>query len=435
MKAAELKKLGFFSMILLGINGIIGSGIFLLPGKVVSIAGSWSLVIYAFVSLIVLATAWCFAQCAGRFTRNGGAYIYAKEAFGDFIGFEVGIMRWAVGIIAWAAMAVGFITALSSIWPAADQEPFRSLIILSLVGGLGLVNILGVGVLQKVNNLFTLAKVIPLLLLILMGIFYVKQTYPIALAVDQPVQESFRSASLIIFYAFGGFEALTVAAEDMENPTKNLPVVMMIVITFCSLIYFLIHWIATGILGPVYLAESITPIADVAQKIFGSLGKWFVTVATLISIGGTNIAASFITPRSGVALAEDRMIPAIIAVKSRFGTPYLAISITMILTAVVAVTGDFTQLITISVLARFVQYISTCLATLVMHVRPLSSMTLRHSWKCIIPLIALVGIVWLLLQASSQQLYMSLGALLLGIPLYMLQRKALILDKPLSKLE
>ena len=86
-------KFGFWSIVLLGINAVIGSGIFLLPGKAMALIGPGSVFVYLFMTLVVLTIALCFAECAGKFSRNGAAYVYAREAFGEFVGFEVGIMR------------------------------------------------------------------------------------------------------------------------------------------------------------------------------------------------------------------------------------------------------------------------------------------------------------------------------------------------------
>lgn len=420
----ESKKLGLGSMILLGINSIIGSGIFLLPGQVAALAGQWSLCVYGFVSLLVLAIAWCFAQCATIFTRNGGSYIYAKEAFGDFIGFEIGFMRWAVGIIAWASIAVGFATALGVIWPPALKEPMRHFIVIGLVGGLGLINICGVKMMKGLNNIITIAKIVPLLLFVGLGIFFVKENY-IALVIPQEEfqYDAFGSATLVIFYAFGGFEALAIAAQEMKNPTKNIPLAVMIVVAICSFLYVLIQFISIGLLGPA-LAFSTTPIADAAELLVGSYGKWLVMLTMLISIGGVNIACSFIIPRSGVALAEDALIPPIIARQGRYGTPSIAILITVVLTCLVSFSGNFTQLVAISVVSRFAQYISTCLAIFVFRYR-LEALKgpLRYTIKLLIPILALSGVFWLLFQASFNQIYWGLGGLVIGIPLYLIQKR------------
>jgi amino acid transporter len=331
-------------------------------------------------------------------------------------------MRWVVGILAWASLIVGFITALSSIWPAALQEPLRSIFILGIVGGLGLLNIVGVKIFNYVNNLVTIAKIIPLLLFVLLGVFFVQKTNYFPLNWQDLEVESFGTAALVIFYAFGGFETLVVAAGEMKNPRENLPLAIMLVITFCSFLYFLIQLIAIGVLGEA-LAASATPIADAAQILLGESGKWFVTLTMLISIGGINLSASFITPRSGAALAEDGMIPKKIAVKGRFGTPTWAILLTMGMTGLLALSGSFTQLAVISVISRFVQYISTCLAVFVLHKRINQAKgPLQQVLFIIIPGIALTGIGWLILQATVEQLVWGLGALILGIPLYWLQR-------------
>lgn len=424
MKNKEDSYLGFWSMVLLGLNGMIGSGIFLLPGTVMNLAGSWSIVVYLFVTLIVLSIAWCFSQCATLFNRNGGAYIYAKEAFGDFIGFEIGLMRWVVGILAWASLIVGFITALSSIWPDLQQEPFRSFFILGVVGSLGLLNIFGIKIFKHINNLVTVAKIIPLLLFVLLGLFFVKGNHYVPLSMQDLKEETFGAAALVIFYAFGGFETLTIAAGEMKNPRKNLPLAIMLVIIFSSFLYFLIQIITMGILGET-LAESKIPLADVAQILVGEPGMWFVTLAMLISIGGVNLSASFITPRSGTALAEDGMIPRKIAAKGRFGTPTWAILLTVGATGILAISGSFTQLVMISVISRFAQYISTCLAVMVLSKKmDQSKGAFQQALFIIIPVIALTGIGWLILQATVIQLAWGLGALVLGIPLYFLQRSA-----------
>lgn len=408
----------FWSMILLGINGIIGSGIFLLPGQVMNLAGSWSLFVYFGVTLLILSIAWCFSQCAALFDRNGGAYVYAKAAFGDFIGFEIGLMRWVVGIIAWASLIVGFVTALSSVWSPALEEPIRSLLILGIISGLGIINIFGMKFFKYFNNLVTVTKIIPLILFILLGFFYIEIDHYASPRWEEFEMESFGSAALIILYSFGGFETLVVAAGEMQNPQKNLPFVVMLVISFCSFLYFIIQFIAIGVLGGA-LAESVTPLGDVAQKLLGDSGKWLVTLAMLISIGGVNLYASFITPRSGVALAEDGMMPKWIASKGRHGTPIWAILLTTSFTALLAITGNFTELVIISVVSRFAQYISTCVATYLLHRKSDELKQNGKHWRFIlIPIVGLCGVCWLMFQATWFQLICGLGALIIGIPLY-----------------
>jgi amino acid transporter len=411
--------MSFFSLILLGINSIVGSGIFLLPGQVMALAGSWSLVVYLLVTVFVMAIGWCFAQCASLFHRNGGAYIYAKEAFGEFIGFEIGIMRWVVGMIAWAALAVGFVTALGALWPLANQDVIRTLLILSLINGLGCLNILGVKGIRHLNNIITVAKLVPLVFFVCITIFYIQLEYLLPFTpIDFPVT-AVGPAALVVFYAFSGFETLAMAAQDMKNPTKHIPLAVMIVIAIAALLYFFIQLIAIGTLGPA-LSTSVTPIADVAHILFGTSAKWLIGLAMLISIGGVNIAASMITPRNGVVLAEDGLVSAIIAKKGRFDTPYIAILIGMVVASFTALSGSFIQLITISVVSRFAQHITTCLAVFVFHKRLFK--TKMEFYKLLIPVVALIGLIFLLLHTTYFQVLFGLGGLFIGAPFYFIAK-------------
>lgn len=424
MNQEQKKKFGFWSIVLLGLNGVIGSGIFLLPGKAMAMIGPGSIFVYLFMTLVVMAIAFCFAECAGKFSRNGAAYVYARAAFGEFVGFEVGIMRWAISIIAWAAMAVGFVTALSAVWPAALTEPYKTALILSILIGLGILNILGVQMAKFLNNLVTVGKLIPLLLFIAVGVFYINGAnfnpmFPRGFELD-----AFGAAALLIFYAFTGFEALAVAAEDMDNPRKNLPIALMMVMGICSFIYFMVQAVAVGTLGNA-LASSVAPVADAASACVGPAGKWLVTVGTLISIGGINVASSFISPRSGVALAEDGLVPRRIAELNRFGTPYLAIIITVALAIPVALSGSFAKLAAISVVSRFAQYLPTCLAVIILRAKRSDLQgSFRVPFGPVIPIFASAVSIWLLTKATPEQLYWGLGALLIGVPLYWLQRSA-----------
>lgn len=415
-------RLGFWSIVLLGINAVIGSGIFLLPGKAMALVGPGSLFVYLFMTLVVMAIALCFAECAGRFSRDGAAYVYAREAFGEFVGFEVGLMSWAIRIIAWAAMAVGFVTALSAVWPAALTEPFRTLLVLTLLLGLGALNVLGVRPAKVVNNLVTLGKLLPLLLFVLIGVWFIRGSHFQPMFPKGFDLDGFGTAALVIFYAFTGFESLAVAAEDMEDPRRNLPRALLLVMGSCSIVYCAVQTIAVGTLGPA-LAKSTAPVADAAAVFLGPSGRWLVTLGALVSIGGINVAASFITPRTGVALAEDGLVPRKLAELNRFGSPHVSILVTVLLAIPVALSGSFLQLAAISMVSRFAQYLPTCLAVLVLRRRrPELPRGFRIPFGPVIPLAASGICLWLLGKATRPQLLWGLGALILGVPIYYLMK-------------
>lgn len=421
------KKLGLWSIILLGINGVIGSGIFLLPGKAYGLFGPNSIWIYVFDTILVLSIALCFAETGGMFDKTGGPYIYAKEAFGDFVGFEVGIMKWAISIIAWATMAVGFATALSVFWPSAATGTLKNIIAISIIVVLGIVNYFGVDITKYLNNIVTVAKLLPLLIFVIVGIFFIKgSNFVPAAPVDTAA--NLGPALILVFYAFTGFESLAVAAGDMDNPKKNVPIALMITMILASVIYILTQAVAIGTLGPA-LANTTAPVADSARVFMGSFGVGLITIGTLISIGGINVAGSFNTPRSGVALAEGGILPMAIAKKSKYGTPYIAIIITVLLAIPLVLTGGFVKLAMISVISRFAQYIPTSLAVLVLRKRKDLPSTFRIPFGPVIPIASVVVSLWLLTKASSEQIIWGLGGLIIGIPLYFILKYTIKAEK------
>lgn len=421
----QKNKFGFWSIVLLGINSIIGSGIFLLPNKAMSIIGPASMWVILFDMLLVVSIALCFAEVGGMFKKNGGPYIYAREAFGDFIGFEVGFMKWAISIIAWAAMAVAFTTALGNVFPQTQVPAIKNAIILTILIGLGTLNILGVNISKIMNNIITLGKLIPLVMFVAVGIFFIKgSNFTPMFPTGTYEAGTFGSAALLIFYAFTGFESIAVAAEDMENPQKNIPKAIITVLAIVSVFYLLIQAVSIGVLGS-DLANTSTPVADAAKIFLGPIGGAIVTAGTLISIGGINIAASFITPRSGVALAEDGLIPKVIAKNGRFGTPSIAIAITVGLAIPLALSGSFAKLAAISVVSRFAQYVPTCLAVIVLRKkRPDLKSTFRVPFGPVIPIIAVAVSGWLLTQTTMEKIIWGLGGLIVGIPIYLIMKKS-----------
>ena len=417
----ESKKLGFWSIVLLGINGIIGSGIFLLPNKAMAIIGPASLLVMLFDMFLVLAITFCFAEASGLFKENGGAYIYAKEAFGDFIGYEVGFLSWATRIIAFSTMSVGFATALGGLIPSLNTDMMKNIIISVIFIVLAVINLLGIKLYEVIQNLATIAKILPFILFIGMGIFYIEPVNFTPLVPNGVYTPgSFGAAAVMLFFAFTGFESLAVAAAEMENPQKNLPKATLITIFTVSAIYILLLACAIGIMG-YELADTTAPVQAAFTRIAGAFGTTIVAAGTLISIGALCIASSFITPHSGLALAEQHMLPAFMAKRNRFGAPYWCIIVSTIVAMLIGYTGGFAFLASISVVSRFSQYIPTCLSIMVFRKKmPDAPRVFKIPFGPVIPVIALLVSFWLLAQAKPQQLLIGFGAAIVALPFYFL---------------
>lgn len=416
-------KIGFLSIILLGFNAIVGSGIFLLPNKAMELIGPASLYVILFDAFLTITIALCFAEMGGMFKRNGGPYVYTREAFGNFAAFEVGIMTYAICIIAWATMAVGFTTELSKFWPAAGHGMTKNIIIVLFLITLGVLNIVGVNFTKIIMNIATIGKIIPLIIFIGAGVFFMKlHNFTPLFPHGVYTHGSFGAAALLIFFAFTGFESIALAAEDMDNPSKNIPIAIVIVMIIVSIVYILIQAVSIGILGP-NLSKDITPVATASSLFLGSWGGIFVSLGILISIIGINVASSFSSPRMAVALAEDGLLPKSLTKYGRFQTPYLAITLTVVLTIPIALSGSFTHLALISAISRFAQYLPTCLAVPVLRwKKPEMERSFKIPLGPVIPIIAVLVSLWILFQSSSQQIIWGLGGLIIAIPLYFLMK-------------
>lgn len=419
----EKKKWSLGTIVLYGINGVIGSGIFLLPGNAYKTMGPGSVFAYVFVLLLVMSMALCFAECGSMFERSGGPYLYAEKAFGSFVGYEVGIMKWIVSIIAWATMAVGFVTALGAAFPFFLDATVQKITAAAIIAGLSVINLFGINIMAYLNNISTVAKLIPLILCVTLGFLAFSGSNFTPMFPKGITAANISATVITVFYAFTGFENTGLAAGEMENPAKNVPKAIIISMTFVSVVYFLVQFVCIGALGT-SLETTGTPIVDVMSKIIGSKGAILITVGTLISIGGINICTSFNTPRCGQALADGGYLPEVLNKRNKYDVPYVSILVTGILAMILSTTGSFAELAAISVVSRFSQYIPTCLAVLVLRKKhPEMKATFRVPLGSFFPILAVVASVWLIANAEVYKLVIGLGAMILVAPLYLVMNR------------
>lgn len=417
-------KMGFCTILLFGINGIIGSGIFLLPNEGMKLFGPASLLVLAFDALLILTIGLCFAEDASLFKETGGPYVYAKAAFGNFVGYEVGFVTWAIRIIAEGTLYVGFATALAGVFPQLNDDVAKDIIVTILALSLMTMNLCGVKVASIINNTITVSKLVPLVLFIVVGIWFINgSNFTSFIPTGDTNTSSFSLAAITMFYVFTGVEGAVVAAGEMKNPQKDLPRVLIIIILAVAVFYILIQSVCIGVLGN-SLATSVTPVQDAFGGIAGSFGKYLIAIGTLLSIGGICVSSSFITPRSGVAMANHGMMPKMLANKNRFGVPYLAIIISALLGLVIALSGTFGTLAQISAVSRFAQYIPSCIAVLVFRKtmkKRESNFRIPFGW--LIPVVAVTISLFLLSQTEIINLIWGFGALVVAVPFYFLSRK------------
>lgn len=408
-------------ILLLGINGIIGAGIYLLPYKIYREVGVSSILVTIVGALVVISLALCYAEAASKFTQNGASYLYAKTAFGNLAGFEVGFYTWIVGVLGWATQMSGFLLVVQSIFPPLKDDRIYDMTALGICFFLAFINYLGLKYFQLFNSLFSIGKLVPLILFVGIGIFFMNSTNFIPFIPPIVEGESyfnhFGAAFSIIFYAYLGFEFLPIAAGEMENPEKNLPRAIVLVVTFSAIFYTLITMVCIGILGK-GLEDIAVPVAKAAEMVLGEIGYNFIILGSMFAIGGICWSCSFNAPIIAATLADNGFLPRVMGKKSRFGTPGVAILLTTLVVAYLVISGTFMFLAGVTVVAAFVQYIFTALSIPFLR----KNKTLPKSYTVpggiAVPAFAVIVSIVLLSQAGTKTLLYGLSGLVIGAGIY-----------------
>ena len=422
-ESGSLKRsLGLATVVSLGINGVIGQGIFLLPGKAAGMMGPAAGVALLLGGLLCFLIALSFAEVSARFDKTGGAYLYSREAFGDFVGFEVGWMTCCVAIISWAALPNGFTLVLSHFVPAVAEGSVQSFTAVGIITLLTLVNWFGADRGAAVVKFFTVAKLIPLALFILVGAFFVDggKLEPFAPHGTAPLAET----TMLLLYAYAGFETLVVPAGEMDNPQKNVPRALFIVMAIVTVVYMGIFGVAVGTFDGI--AGHKNPVAAASEVFMGPIGGSLIALGICLSVFGTNSGSALVSPRRFFALAERGDLPPIFCrTDPQTGAPRPAILLTWALACALSLSGTFAELAVLGVLARFAQYIPTCLAVLVFRRRDTEVQPgFRIPGGPIIPVLTVLLCVGLMANTDPSRLIKGGVALLVGVPLYFLSRRA-----------
>ena len=412
------RQMGFWSIVLFGVNGILGSGIFLLPGQGYNLFGPASILALLADAVLVFMIGLCFAECAGRFKETGGAYLYAKKAFGPFIGYEVGVVTWAIRIIAEGTLYVAIATAIGGVYKPWATTTAKNIIVTIIGIILICINMTGVKTSAIFNNVVTVDKLVPILLVAIVGLFFLHPANFTPFFLPGSSANGFANATITLFMVFTGIESLVITAGNMKDASKNLPRALLLVIIAVALIYVLVVVSCVGILGS-GLAKSSVPLQDAAQAVAGRAGEAVIIVGTFLSMGGLALNSSFISPRLAASLADNHQMPKKLGAENSKGAPYVAIVIHTLLAMAIAWSGSYLTLVNISVVSRFAQYIPTCIAVMVFRKTmkdKKSSFTIPGGW--IIPILAVIVSVWLLAHAKPFQLIAGFGALFIILPFY-----------------
>jgi amino acid transporter len=409
----DLHKWDLVSLVL---NFIIGAGIFGLPSRVYALTNVYSLLAYALCAVFVALILACFAEVSSRFRNTGGMYLYAREAFGPLVGFEVGWLSWLVRLTGFAALCNLFVDYLAFFVPDVASGLPRAAIIVVVIGFLAATNVAGVHLASVFGNVFTIGKLAPLVLLVVVGLSQIDVRH---FEPSAPLSYSAMSGSvLLLVFAFAGFENAVVPAGESANPQRDLPYALFVGIAIAGVLYAAIQAVCIGVLPG--LATSTRPLADVGNQLLGPAGAMLVSIGALVSVIGTMNAVMLSAPRLLFAMAEGGQLPRVMSrTHTRFGTPHAAIVLSAGGMLVLTAGGTFVSAVTLSTLIRLMTYVTTCAA--------LPVLRRRHSGEPaqfvvpageLVSVLALASIVWLLSTTSQGDLLQAALAAALGLVLY-----------------
>jgi amino acid transporter len=355
-----VRVLGRWTMVALVINGVIGSGIFGLPDDItreIGRAGPWA---YVFAAVGVGTLMAIYAELGARSSDAGGSYLWAREAFGRHAGIQMGWFVWLTRLASAAANANLFVVYLGEFWPGATGNAARAVLLVVMLGSLTLLNYRGVRTGALMSNVFTIAKLAPLALLIVAGVLFANKLPAMPLP-QEPGAGHWLNALVVLLFAYGGFETAMIPLAEARNPARDVPFALSTGLIVIAGFYTLLHCVAMWTVPD--LANSQRPLADAARTMFGDWAAQVVSLGAMVSTFGFLCAQLVAVPRLTYALAIGGDFPAIFGkVHERYRTPSASILMWGLLVLVLAVSGSFLWNAVLSVASRIVTYVLVCAA-------------------------------------------------------------------------
>lgn len=354
------REISRWDLVLLLINSTIGAGIFGLPSQIYNLSGIYSLPALFLCALIVLVLVLVFAEVASRFTKTGGPYLYILAAFGKIPAFTIGWLILITRVSTYAALINLMVTYLGFFNEALVSPHFKFSLIIAITAVFTWVNYLGVKNSTLLSNTLAIAKILPLLVFVIVGLFYINPQL-IDTSQTPPPLPDFAASVLILIFAFTGFEAVLVGTGEIKEPRKNIPFALIVSLTFVAVFYALIQYVSIGTLAG--LATSEKPITDAASHFMGPLGATLITLGAVVSIGGTLNAVMLIGSRLPYALSVEKQFPSFFSyLHPNNRTPVYSLFIFTAVTIVASLTGSFIYAVSISVISKVLIFLLVCAA-------------------------------------------------------------------------
>lgn len=404
------RSLRLFDIICLGLNAIVGSGIFLLPDDIYREMGGLSPLAFVICAAGLLPVALCYAVAARNHDRTGGPYLYAGAAFGSHVGFMVGWMSYVNGLFSFAAVPAAAAAYLSRLVPSLSGPVTLKLVAVLTIVAFSALNYRGARPGAWTVDAFTIAKFAVLLLLIA-ALLPDAATVPLDTALPKGIG-GIGAGVFIALFAVQGFEVVGVPAGEAERPQRDVPIAVVGALLSASALYVVVQATLVGAFDR--LADvSDAPLADAAVAVVPALGV-VIAIGGLISSWGFVSGTALGTPRYLFAAAADAHFPIGLAgVHTRFQSPHRSIIATAAVAIVLTTLLDYRALIGMSNVTVAVQYLATCLA-----VARMQRSDQRDGYQMLggptLPVLGALVSCWIFTEATGEELVWAAGSLVVG---------------------
>ena len=425
------EKIGLFSATSLIIGNIIGAGIFVLPASLGKF-GSISILGWIFTASGSLILAKIFSNFSKMISgQNGGPYLYTKVVLGDFLGF---LVAWGYWISCWvnnAAIAVAIVSALSFFIPELVKNPILASITgLSFIWFFTFTSSRGVRSSAKIQIFTTIAKLIPLLFIIIFGLFFFDSTiFPNFNITEKSNLEILPIVSVITLYAFLGLESASIPAANIKKPEKNIPIATMTGTLISTFVYIFGTVVLFGILPNDILINSPAPFAEAGNLIGGKYAGYFISAGAAVSAIGALNGWILITSYMPMTLAKDKLFPKILTKKNKKGFPVVSLVLGSILTSIVmsmnfneGLVSRFEFLILLTTLSTLIPYLFVSVAYLTYYLKKKFSVNILYK-KQIIAILGILYSCWAIFGSGKESVFYGTILLLIGVPVYITMKK------------
>jgi APA family basic amino acid/polyamine antiporter len=400
------------------VNITVGAGIFRLPSSVAASLGPAAFVAYVVCALAMGLIVLCIADAGSRVSLTGGPYAYIGVALGPYAAFLSAVLLWMIGLFAAGAVATVFATSVGQLVPALAS--MRTGALVATFAFWSLVNLRGVALGTRLNTVVTVAKLLPLVLLAVGGLFVLQPEHLRVTA--WPATKDIARTSLLLVFAFAGVEVALVPSGEVRNTARTVPRAIGVAMLGITALYIALQVSAQGILGSA-LAPASTPLADAAGTAFGAWARMLMLLGAVISMFGYVGGMTLSVPRIVFALARDGYLPkALAVVHPEHRTPQGAIVVHTVLVLVLAISGTFERLAILANVSALALYLGCAVSAWRLRTNSRGAAAAQLPFAGVAPFLAVPVILWLLTGVRRSE-WAGLGACLAaGTIVYLLAR-------------